>query len=622
MDYIEAFKNLKTNNKYSRKSPHKAILLLTVIEMYETNALSENIIYYDDKLKDTFQKVWDRVLKNETLFHAEAYFPFWFMQSEDFWHIVPKRGKEEIITLMIDEHIKPSESKLVDCVKYAELDEDLFFLMTLPSGRSSLKKALLETYTDLTEKQINLLSQSDYNVIDRSASALSEYESMLSKNKDTGKSIIVQADRELTEKFNSLDEDLQIVLNIEYYSFLKKHRIEREMFKEICPTVYDLYDHIVYNPLKQGDLSPSFAVIYINFLSDLKISLLSEDGSMDLIDKIVEAINIISGNTIESVTEELSSVTGQPTAKDTEKNNNNNNFVDSTIKDVTDIDALINNRKGQAWTKEEEQTITQYYQQGKDTLTIAALVGRTDVAIKMRLGKLGLIDYSYNDFKASKGETKDEVIATEENDFTIENSIVRCSILNKYGDRVFSDEGKFKYIKGKLYRIKLTENCFTIKGMFFNGHIWTKGSKLIVAYPASELFRIVDRNPNYCDLIEDIVDSPIFKECKLKVMGNWFFFNGNRITDAPSPQIVDDKRPIRSIEAQIKKDPLYEDRKQALLRAMTYFRIPASIKDICRTISRTAWGDVIKEKDVEEIINTITEVDCVDGKYILHTRRY
>ena len=48
MDYIEAFKNLKTNNKYSRKSPHKAILLLTVIELYETNTVSENIIEYDD----------------------------------------------------------------------------------------------------------------------------------------------------------------------------------------------------------------------------------------------------------------------------------------------------------------------------------------------------------------------------------------------------------------------------------------------------------------------------------------------------------------------------------------------------------------------------------------------
>lgn len=621
MDYIEAFKNLKTNNKYSRKSPHKAILLLTVIELYETNALSDNVIYYDDKLKDAYQKVWDHILKNETLFHAEVYFPFWFMQSEDFWHIVPKRGKEEIIALMIDEHIKPSESKLIDCVKYAELDEDLYFLMTLPSGRSSLKRALLESYTDLSEKQINLLSQSEYNVIDHSVSALSEYESMLSKNKDAGKTITGQTDRKLTDQFNSLEEDLQIVLNIEYYSFLKKHRIEREMFKEIFPTVFDLYNRIVYNPLKQGDLSPSFAVIYINFLSDLKISLLSEDSSMDLIDKIVDAINNISGDDSESDLEERATKVDQPTITDNKDDSYNTSVVASVNKDRTDSDALMDNRKGRAWTKEEEQTITQYYQQGKDTLTIAALVGRTDVAIKMRLAKLGLMDYSYIDSKAKEGELKDKVVDAEESDFTIENSIVRCSILNKYGDRVFSDEGKFKYIKGKLYRLKLTENCFTIKGMFFNGHIWTKGSKLIVAYPVSDLFRIVYSNPDYCDLIEDIVDSPIFKECKLKVMGNWFFFNGNRITDAPSPQIMADNRPVRPVAAQIKKDPLYEDRKQALLRAMTYFRIPASIKDISRTISRTAWGDVIKENDVEEIINTITEVDCVDGKYILHSRR-
>ena len=54
MDYIEAFKNLKTNNKYSRKSPHKAVLLLTVIEMFENNSLTDNVICYDDILKNTF----------------------------------------------------------------------------------------------------------------------------------------------------------------------------------------------------------------------------------------------------------------------------------------------------------------------------------------------------------------------------------------------------------------------------------------------------------------------------------------------------------------------------------------------------------------------------------------
>lgn len=54
MDYIEAVKNLKTNNKWGRKSPHKAVLMLTVIELYEKNILIDNEIRYDETLKSTF----------------------------------------------------------------------------------------------------------------------------------------------------------------------------------------------------------------------------------------------------------------------------------------------------------------------------------------------------------------------------------------------------------------------------------------------------------------------------------------------------------------------------------------------------------------------------------------
>ena len=296
MDYIEAFKNLKTNNKYSRKSPHKAILLLSVIEMYETNVLSENMILYDDMLKSTFQKVWERTLKDETLFHPELYLPFWYMQNEDFWHIVPNRGREDILTLLRDSHVKPSEAKLKDCVRYAELDEDLYFLMTLPSGRSSLKRVLLETYTTLSERQIDRMAQSADNAIDYSASALSDYEKILSRGEDESKAAIVETDNELVRQFQTLSEDLQIVMNLQYFSFLKSHRNEREMFKEICPTVYNLYDHIVNHPIKQGEIAPSFAFIYDNFLSDLKIALMSEEGSMVLIDNIGEAIDVLRGN--------------------------------------------------------------------------------------------------------------------------------------------------------------------------------------------------------------------------------------------------------------------------------------------------------------------------------------
>ena len=75
-----------------------------------------------------------------------------------------------------------------------------------------------------------------------------------------------------------------------------------------------------------------------------------------------------------------------------------------------------------------------------------------------------------------------------------------------------------------------------------------------------------------------------------------------------------------SDEPEIKKSPLYAVRRQAVLRAMDYFRVPASIRDIARAISRTAWRSVIKEDDVEEIVKTIPDIECVDGKYILRKK--
>ena len=776
MDYIEAFQNLRTNNKYGRRSSHKAVLMLTVIELYEQNVLSDNEIYYDDTLKSMFLKVWNRVLPDEPLFHPEAYLPFWYLQSDSFWHIVPNRGKEDILSLMRDTNIKPSEAKLYDCVKYAELDEDLYFLMTLPSGRSSLKKVLLETYTNLSERQIDRLSESVDNAIDYSTSALSDYEKILSNEKDTKNIVSVETDNELVHQFQSLNEDIQIVLNLQYYSFLKSHRNEREMFKDICPTVYDLYDKIIH-PIQQGDITPSFAFTYDNFLSDLKIALMSEEGSMELIDKIGEAIDLLRGNIsnvsntepivetnnvepsendIEDVSyndeEETSShdyiidnkqnrcyiidrrgervfssdgqvirfkrtyykinYTGSLVSMfiiqeengffflgkrilsahsrsplyaildkqnylkqfkavkyddgcdeyyvqvddrwygnsgyyadlSRDQNNQTTNrddeepsadivgpspdaievehvFLDSSRKVIEKIssshlDFSAEDRRGKAWTSEEEELITRYFNQGRSIAAIATTIGRTEVAIKARLAKLDLIDYTYGQEEETPSkisiEKKEEF---DEKDFRIENAFTRCSILNKYGERVFSTEGKLKYIGGKLYRLNLKNECFTIKSMRFDGSIWLKGDKKIAAYPRTELYRIIDNALDYWDEVEDIVDSPVFENCKLKVKGIWYMYNGELVSDNKEKVSDAPKRPFDRL--RIIRGPLYAVRKQAVLRAMSFFRLPTTIKNITRTISRTAWRDTIKEEDVEDIVKTMSEVESVEGKYIL-----
>ena len=648
MDYTEAFKNLRTNNKWGRKSPHKAVLMLTVIEMFEQNILTDNEIFYDDKLKSMFMKVWNRVLPKEPLFHPDAYLPFWYLQNDSFWHIVPKRGQEDILSLMHDNNVKPSEAKLNDSVRCAELDEDLYFLMTLQSGRSSLKRVLLETYTQLSEDEIDRLSESMDNTIDYSATAMSEYEKILSQGNEDKAMEASGADNKLVSQFNKYSEDVQIELNLQYYSYLKKHRSEREVFKELLPSVYDLLDKIVNCPIRQGEIAPSFVFDYENFLSDLKIALMSDDGAMELIDKIGEAVEVLHGNVaadedeeeieVDEEDEDDSSQTDEDDAEEESDNAEDASFDDIEVEHVfvdssgrridsftttsasQEKGASTENRRGKPWTEEEEDALRTFFNQGRDASTIAAIMGRTEVAIKSRLGMMGLIDYTYGQEEESrKDAVMDEPEKVDESSFTIENSFTRCYIVDKHGERVFQENAKLKYIGGKLYRMNLKRECFTLKSMVFKGARWMKGEKKIVAYPQTALYRVLDSVVEYCDLVEEIVDSTVFEDCRLKVNGVWYRYDGNPVAAA-----IDNKGGEENMsrkKLRILKGPLYAVRRQAVLRAMGYFRLPAKLIDIVRTISRTAWGDTIREDDVEDVISTMDEIEPVDGKYVLRKGR-
>ena len=643
MDYIEAFKNLRTNNKWGRKSPHKAVLLLTIIDLYEQNVLEENEIRYDETLKSTFLKMWNLVLPNEPLFHPDAYLPFWYLQNDFFWHIVPLRGKEDILSLMLDTNVKPSEAKLIDSVNYVELDEDLYFLMTLPSGRSTLKRVLMETYTTLSEKQIERLAESFDNAIDYSVSALSEYKKILSQNTidDEKRTELKGVEDKLQKQFLCLHEDVQLTLYIEYYTFLKKRRNERDMFKEVCPSVYDLLDKIVNHPIGQGELAQSFGFIYDNFLSDLKVSLLSEDGSMELVDKIGEAIEILRGNRSKEQEESLpiSSVTYTEEDIDAEKVpaiivdsfdnmeiehvylDNRGNVIETKSEIAHAQDTLTGSRKGKAWEENEEELLKQYYQQGKDFITIASLIGRTEIAIKCRLAKLGLIEYSYGQETVSLTQAAQRTkIQIGERIFFIENSSDSASILDKDYKIVFTTDGKLKYLGNKLYRLNQKRECFTLKDMEFDGFVWIKGTKKIVAYPQSELYMKIVNSTSYCEEIEEIVDSTDFPSCALKFKGVWYTNNGDLLDSFTNSTATDFYSKLNNDTVDIQKDPLYPVRRQAVLRAMEFFRVPVSIKDIAKAISRTAWRAPIKENDVQKIVKTLSQIKCLGGKYYM--RKY
>ena len=96
---------------------------------------------------------------------------------------------------------------------------------------------------------------------------------------------------------------------------------------------------------------------------------------------------------------------------------------------------------------------------------------------------------------------------------------------------MFSADGKLKRIGNKLYRLNMKEECFTIKAMKFDGGVWIRGDKKIVAYPSSALYNIMMREIKYEALVEDIIDAPAFFECRVKVSGKWYDNKGEVINE-------------------------------------------------------------------------------------------
>ena len=346
-----------------------------------------------------------------------------------------------------------------------------------------------------------------------------------------------RVDDKLVSQFQCLNEDVQLALNIVYFTFLKKHRNDREMFKEVCPTVYDMLDKIVNNPIKQGEIAPSFAFVYENFLLDLKVALLSEDGSVELIDKIGETIEILRGNNFqdqeESQSKEAPADIADTSFDDLKVEHVNlderGTGIETATEAASEQDNGTENRRGKTWTEDEENLIRLYFQQGKDFITIASLIGRTEVAIKARLGKLGLIDYDYT--KDSTQETSELDKPQNQRDKSIEDHsneyIKYYSIINEQGDVIYVSDNEILTIRERTFYVVYTiayifidsikrkdNNSFELKERIFDVKFRT---------PLHSAF---DSN-KYMEQIEDIKISGKNNMNMIKVSGVWYNSDGN-----------------------------------------------------------------------------------------------
>jgi putative restriction endonuclease len=140
--YVKKFSKLRVDRSKGSPAPHKAILLLSIIDSIAHGEITENKIYITPELVARFKDNWHNLVKTSN-FTANFSLPFYHLKSEGFWFFKTLTGREILLTSSLS--IK-SFAHLKEVVDYAYLSDELYQLLTNQHTSSILKHTLISTY--------------------------------------------------------------------------------------------------------------------------------------------------------------------------------------------------------------------------------------------------------------------------------------------------------------------------------------------------------------------------------------------------------------------------------------------------------------------------------------------
>lgn len=142
-DYEKEFANLSVGSAKGKKSPHKAILLMSIMNLISEGVITKNRIELDKVISNAFSTCWKGYFGDVKL--PSIWIPFWYLKSESFWHFKPNEN-EDLLQGLLQFAGHPSVGQMRPVIKYAYLDKALFDYMENEGCRERLRNVLITTY--------------------------------------------------------------------------------------------------------------------------------------------------------------------------------------------------------------------------------------------------------------------------------------------------------------------------------------------------------------------------------------------------------------------------------------------------------------------------------------------
>lgn len=139
--YIDQLTAMRMNKQNGHISPHKAIMLLAVIDLIASGDASDNRFRLTPELLEHFRRYFDAVSTASD--SCTPINPYFYMRSEPFWHHRATSGNEALCKALSS---PGGRKKLSEIIDYAFLDEGLFSLLKDGARRAEIREAVIARY--------------------------------------------------------------------------------------------------------------------------------------------------------------------------------------------------------------------------------------------------------------------------------------------------------------------------------------------------------------------------------------------------------------------------------------------------------------------------------------------
>jgi putative restriction endonuclease len=156
--YLHLFKKIRIDRSHGF-APHKPILLLSVLQLYRSKFHVDRRVFISPELVALFKANWTSLVK--TNHDCRISYPFYYLKSDKFWHLVPKAGFENIDQMG---SIMKSFSNLNAAIDYAVVDSELFLLAIDNRSNEILQQFLIDEFFPESKANLSYLSCTQENL--------------------------------------------------------------------------------------------------------------------------------------------------------------------------------------------------------------------------------------------------------------------------------------------------------------------------------------------------------------------------------------------------------------------------------------------------------------------------